>query len=95
VQVNCVTTEFSIGGTVIGLNGSGLQLQLNGGPAFGIAANGQFTFPTSLPNNTPYTVTIAQNPVAPTQICAPSNFVGIVTGADVTNVEVSCVDAPL
>jgi large repetitive protein len=95
VQINCVTTEFSIGGTVIGLNGSGLQLQLNGGPALGIAANGQFTFPTSLPNGTPYTVTIAQNPVAPTQICAPSNFVGIVNGANVTNIEVSCVDAPL
>ena len=95
VQINCVTTEFSIGGTVIGLNGSGLQLQLNGGAAFGIAANGQFTFPTSLPNNTPYTVTIAQNPVGPTQICAPSNFVGIVNGANVTNVEVSCVDSPL
>ena len=95
VQINCVTTEFSIGGTVIGLNGSGLQLQLNGGPALGIAANGQFTFPTSLPNGTPYTVTIAQNPVGPTQICAPSNFVGIVNGANVTNVEVSCVDSPL
>jgi hypothetical protein len=93
VQINCVTTEFSIGGTVIGLNGSGLQLQLNGGPVLEIAANGQFTFPTSLPNNTPYTVTIAQNPVGPTQICAPSNFVGIVNGANVTNVEVSCVDS--
>jgi hypothetical protein len=95
VQINCVTTEFSIGGTVIGLNGSGLQLQLNGGAAFGIAANGPFTFPTSLPNGTPYTVTIAQNPAGPTQICAPSNFVGIVNGADVTNIEVSCIDAPL
>lgn len=95
VLITCVTTEFSIGGAVIGLNGSGLQLQLNGGAAFGIAANGQFTFPTSLPNNTPYTVTIAQNPVVPTQICALSNFVGIVNGANVTNVEVSCIDAPL
>ena len=30
-----------------------------------IAANGQFTFPTSLPNNTPYTVTIATQPCWP------------------------------
>ena len=95
VQINCVTTEFSIGGTVIGLNGNGLQLQLNGGEPLGIAANGQYTFPTSLPNNTPYTVTIAQNPVGPTQICTLTNFVGVVSGANVTNVEVSCVDAPL
>jgi hypothetical protein len=95
VQITCVTTEFSIGGTVIGLSGNGLQLQLNGGEALDIAASGPFTFPTSLPNGTPYTVTIAQNPVEPAQICAPSNFVGIVDGANVTNIEVSCVDAPL
>jgi hypothetical protein len=95
VQIDCVTTEFSVGGTVIGLSGSGLQLQLNGGAAFGIAASGPFTFPTSLPNGTPYTVTIAQNPVGPTQICAPSNFVGVVNNANVTNIEVSCVDSPL
>lgn len=95
VQINCVTTEFSIGGTVTGLTGSGLQLQLNGGAPFAIGASGPFTFPTSLPNNTPYTVTIAQNPVGPTQICTLNNFVGAVNGANITNVDVSCVDAPL
>lgn len=94
VQINCVTTEFSIGGTVSGLTGSGLQLQLNGGEAFGIAADGPYTFPTSLPNGAPYTITIAQNPVGPSQICTPSNFVGIVNGANVVNVDVSCVDSP-
>jgi hypothetical protein len=95
VQINCVTTEFSIGGTVTGLTGSGLQLQLNGGAPFSIGASGPFTFPTSLPNTTPYTVTIAQNPVGPTQICTLNNFVGVVSGANITNVDVSCVDAPL
>jgi hypothetical protein len=95
VQINCVTTEFSIGGTVSGLTGSGLQLQLNGGAPFAIAASGQYTFPSSLPNGTPYTVTIAQNPVGPAQICTPSNFVGVVNGANVTNVDVSCIDSPL
>lgn len=94
VQITCVTTEFSIGGTVSGLTGNGLQLQLNGGAPFGIGANGSYTFPTSLPNGTSYTVTIAQNPVGPTQICTPSNSVGIVSSANVTNVDVDCVDSP-
>ena len=94
VQINCVTTEFSIGGTVSGLTGSGLQLQLNGGAVFGIAADGPYTFPTSLLNGTPYTVTIAQNPVGPSQICTPSNFVGIVNGANVVNVDINCVNSP-
>src|SRR5688572_23996459 len=88
VQINCVTTEFSIGGTVRGLTGSGLQLQLNGGAVFGIAADGPYTFPTSLLNGTPYTVTIAQNPVGPSQICTPSNFVGTVNGANIVNVDI-------
>ena len=94
VQINCVTTEFSIGGTVSGLTGSGLQLQLNGGAVFGIAADGPYTFPTSLLNGTPYTVTIAQNPVGPSQICTPSNFVGVVNGANVVNVDIACVNSP-
>jgi hypothetical protein len=46
-------------------------------------------------DNTPYTVTIAQNPVGPSQICTLNNFVGVVSGANITNVDVSCVDAPL
>jgi len=95
IQINCVRTEFSVGGNVTGLNGSGLRLQLNGGAAFDVGANGRFTFPTSLPDNTPYTVTVAQHPITPTQICALSNFVGTIAGADIENVEVSCVDSPL
>jgi large repetitive protein len=94
VQINCVTTEFTIGGTVSGLIGSQLHVQLNGGTPFPIAADGPYTFPTSLPNGTSYTVTIAQNPVGPAQICTPSNFVGIVNGADVENVDITCITSP-
>jgi hypothetical protein len=94
VQINCVTTEFSIGGTVSGLTGSQLHVQLNGGTPFPIGADGVYTFPTSLPNGTPYTVTIAQNPVGPAQICTPINFVGIVNGADVENVDITCINSP-
>jgi large repetitive protein len=96
IQVSCVTTEFSVGGTVSGMNtGGGLVLQNNGADNLSIAANGPFTFPISLPTGTPYNVTVAQQPSNPAQICIVANSIGIIGGANVTNVEVSCIDSPL
>jgi hypothetical protein len=69
-------------------------VQLNGGTPFPIGADGPYKFPTSLPNGTPYTVTIAQNPQGPTQICTPISFVGIVNGDDVENVDITCINSP-
>ena len=93
VQISCVTTEFSIGGTVSGLNAGGLVLQNNGADSLAIASTGPFTFPTSLPTNTPYNVTIGAQPSG--QICLVANSAGFVSDANVENVEVSCVDSPL
>lgn len=94
VLVSCVTTEFSIGGTVTGLNGAGLQLQNNGGEVLSIAASGPFKFPTSLPNGAAYNVFVVVQPNTPTQSCVATNSAGIVNGADVTTIQVDCVDSP-
>ncbi len=94
VQITCVTTEFSIGGTVSGLNGSGLVLQNNGSDNLAIAANMPFKFPTSLPSGAPYNVIVVTQPNSPTQVCIANAGVGIVGNTDVETVEVSCVDAP-
>jgi environmental stress-induced protein Ves len=94
VLVSCVTTEFSIGGTVTGLHGSGLQLQNNGGEVLSIAADGPFKFPTSLPNGASYNAIVVSQPNSPTQSCLAANNAGIVNGADVTSIQVDCVDAP-
>jgi hypothetical protein len=94
VTVSCVTTEFSVGGSVSGLNGSGLILQNNGTDDLAIASNGSFTFPTSLLTGTGYNVTVAQQPTNPVQTCAVVNGVGTVVSGDVTTIEVSCVDVP-
>jgi len=94
VLVSCVTTEFSIGGTVTGLNGAGLQLQNNGGEVLSIAANGPFKFPTSLPNGAAYNVIVILQPNTPNQSCLATNSAGIVNGADVTTIQVDCVDSP-
>jgi hypothetical protein len=94
VQVDCVTTEFSIGGTVTGLHGIGLQLQNNGGEVLGIAADGSFKFLTSQPDNSAYNVIVVTQPNTPTQSCLATNSAGIVSGADVTTIQVDCVDSP-
>jgi hypothetical protein len=92
IQLSCVTTQFSIGGTVTGLHGSGLQLQNNGGEVLSIAADGPFKFPTSLPNGSPYSVIVVTPPNTPTQACLATNNVGLVSGVDVTTILVECVD---
>ena len=94
VSVSCVTTEFSIGGSVSGLNGTGLVLQNNGADDLPIASNGSFTFASSLLTGTGYNVTVAQQPSNPLQACTVTNGVGTVGGANVVTVAVSCVDLP-
>jgi large repetitive protein len=95
VQINCVTTEFSIGGTVTGLTGGGLQLQnIVNGEIFNVAAPGPFKFLTSLPNGSHYEVIVLTQPNTPTQSCLATNNVGDINGADVTTIQVDCVDSP-
>jgi hypothetical protein len=94
VSVSCVTTEFSIGGSVSGLTGTGLVLQNNGADDLPIASNGSFTFATSLLTGTGYNVTVIQQPSNPLQNCTVTDGVGTVGGADVATVAVSCVDVP-
>ncbi len=90
VQITCVTTEFTIGGTVSGLRGSGLVLQNNSGDSLAVAADGTFTFATSAPTGSAYNVTVATNPSSPTQVCTVSNGSGTISAGNVTSVTVNC-----
>ena len=91
VSVSCVTSDFSIGGTVTGLEGSGLVLQNDGGDDLSIAANGSFTFATALADGSGYDVTVLTQPGSPSQTCNISNSSGTLAGADITDVAVSCI----
>src|SRR5471032_956267 len=62
-------TKFTVGGTVTGLNGTGLVLQINGGDALSFTANGTFVFGDRLANNAAYAVTIETQPSNPAQAC--------------------------
>jgi large repetitive protein len=91
VSVTCTTSEFSIGGSVQGLQGSGLVLRNNGTDDLSIGSDGGFTFATPLPSGTTYSVTVAANPLNPVQACSVTNGSGTVGGGNVTNVQVNCV----
>lgn len=82
---------YTVGGTVSGLAGTGLVLQNNGGDNLPISANGPFTFPTALGNGSPYNVTVFTQPTGPAQTCTVTNGSGTISGANVTNVQVTCV----
>ena len=80
----------TIAGTVSGLSGSGLRLQDNGGDTLSVAANGAFTFKSSVSSGTSYNVTVATQPTRPTQTCTVANGNGTANGSAIANVAVSC-----
>jgi 6-phosphogluconolactonase len=82
--------SYSIGGTVTGLTGSGLTLQLNGGADLAVAADGAFTFPAALPNGTAYIVTVSAQPAVSREICGVSSGTGTMSMANITNVVINC-----
>ncbi|MDR6534326.1 NHL repeat-containing protein [Variovorax soli] len=83
--------SYAIGGTLTGLaDNSKLVLLDNGGDALTLAANGAFGFAAPMAFNTAYAVTVSTSPWW--QNCSVSNGSGTAT-ADVSGVQVSCVDA--
>ncbi|MEO7430445.1 MAG: hypothetical protein ABIR62_00060 [Dokdonella sp.] len=90
VAVSCSTTTYTVGGTVSGLAGAGLTLQLNGGSTLPVSANGTFTFSGALAGGSPYTVTVSTQPTAPSQVCTVANATGVIATSNVTNVTVTC-----
>lgn len=86
----CAAPSYTVGGTVGGLVGTDLVLALSGSGNVLVTANGGFTFPQGLPDQTPYTVTVAQPPIEPAQVCTVTHGSGTIAGANVTDVQVEC-----
>jgi hypothetical protein len=82
---------YTVGGEVIGLAGTGLVLQNNGGDNLTISSNGTFTFATALKSGERYAVTVLTQPTNPAQTCTVSDGSGRVTSMKITDVTVSCV----
>lgn len=85
--------QYTIGGTVSGLTGSGLVLQDNGAGNLSIISNGMFTFMPFIGSGDPYNVTVLTQPSSPAQNCAVTNGSGT-AASNVTNVQVTCSTTP-
>ncbi len=84
---------FTLGGTVDGLQGSGLVLT-NRGADVPVPADGRFAFPGTLSDGASYDVEVRSQPRTPDQVCTVQHGIGTVSGADVGDVTVHCA-APL
>ena len=82
----------TIGGTVTGLEGSGLVLQNNGTDDLPMDSDGSFVFATPLIPGNFYNVTVATNPSNPAQTCSVTNGSSQVPTEDVTDVAVTCAE---
>jgi hypothetical protein len=91
VTITCVTAGFTVGGTVSGLDGTGLVLTNNGGDDLTITGNGAFTFGTPLSGGEGYAVAVSVQPSDLSQTCSVTNGSGTVASANVTDVAVNCV----
>jgi 6-phosphogluconolactonase (cycloisomerase 2 family) len=94
VVVNCTAnggtpTKYTIGGTISGLNASGLVLQDNGGDDLTVASGAtSFTFATPIATGGAYSVTVKSSPANTT--CSVAQGSGTVAAANITNVAVTC-----
>jgi 6-phosphogluconolactonase (cycloisomerase 2 family) len=84
-------TSQPLSGTVTGLTGTGLVLQVNGANNITIApGSASFNFPTTLVNGASYNVTVLTEPAAPPlQVCVVYNGTGTV-GGSLSNISVGC-----
>src|SRR5262245_43533743 len=81
---------FTVSGTVAGLDGDGMVLQLNGANDLAVANNGTFTFSAQLTDTAAYSVTVLTQPSGPSQTCTIGSGNGTIAAANVTNVAVTC-----
>jgi 6-phosphogluconolactonase (cycloisomerase 2 family) len=70
-------------------------LQSTGAGTLTVSSDGPFQLPTAVASGTAYTVSIRTQPTNPSQTCAASGATasGIVSGGNVTNVEINCTAA--
>jgi hypothetical protein len=89
VLITCSTSTYAIGGTVVGLSGTGLVLTNSGSDDLSIAANGEFDFATKVPSGASFDVAVKTQPSSGGP-CVVSGGTGVVGNADVNSVIVNC-----
>lgn len=92
VQVSCTTNTYTVGVSVSGLTATGLVLQNNAGDDLTVNADGNFVFATALADQSAFSVSVKTQPTD--QYCEASNTVGTLAGANVTNIQFTCISKP-
>ena len=92
IRVTCSTSTLVLGGTIIGLNATGLVLHDNGADDLTISANATaFRFPTPIAFGSGYSVTVSAQPVS--ERCSVADGANTAI-TDVTDIVVSCATIP-
>jgi hypothetical protein len=82
---------ITVGGSVSGLAGGEVVLQLNGADDLTVKANGKFKFAKVLKKGNAYAVTVSTQPALPVkQTCAVRQGNGSIAGAAINNIDVCC-----
>jgi len=87
VEVTCVD-NFTIGGTVSGLTGTGLVLQIDGASDLPVSSDGAFSFASTFGDLGSYTFSISSHPTG--QFCSVGNSTVSIAGSNLTNLSVTC-----
>jgi hypothetical protein len=82
--------DYTVGGTVTGLTGTGLVLLNNNSDPLAISSNGTFTFNAKYADRAGYQVTVGTQPSGPAQTCTPTSNTGTILAAHITTVSVLC-----
>ena len=89
---NTTPVTYKVGGNVSGLaSGKSVTLLNNSGSSLTVTADGLFQFTNGVLTGNPYSVTVGTQPAG--QLCTSTNNSGIISGSDVSNVVVTCVNA--
>jgi len=86
---NDAPAHYALGGSVSGLAGGTLMLQVNDGETVSVSADGTFQFPTELPGGTAYVVSVQTQPNNPAQTCSVNRGSGTLNAA-VNDIAVRC-----
>jgi len=86
---NDAPAHYPIGGSVSGLAGGTLVLQVNDGETVSLSADGTFQFPSELPGGTAYVVSVQTQPNNPAQTCSVNRGSGTLNAA-VNDITVRC-----
>lgn len=93
ILIDCVTVQYALGGTISGLASTADLMLMNlDGQMLTLSDNGPFAFAQGIDDGSEYLISVVRQPLTPPQICTLSQQGGSINGADVSDVDIVCVD---